>query len=149
VSPNEAVADRSEPWPTTVWPLMMHRKLAAVPAAVSAARKYARAVAREFGLSVLADDIELVVSELVTNAVRATKPPHDRGLKTPVVQLWLASDLRCMLICVWDESPEMPVLLGAGPDDESGRGLMLVGSLCSEWGAYPKSDGKMVWVVMT
>jgi anti-sigma regulatory factor (Ser/Thr protein kinase) len=135
--------------PTTAWPLMSHLELAALPTAVGSARKHAWAVALEFGLSALANNIELIVSELVTNAVRASEYLCGDGLATPVVWLWLASDLQCMLIRVWDGNSEMPIRRDAGPYDESGRGLMLVNCLGSEWGAYRKANGKVVWVIIT
>jgi anti-sigma regulatory factor (Ser/Thr protein kinase) len=127
---------------------MSYLELEASPAAVASARKHAKAVALEFGLSLLADIIELIVSELTTNAVRASEYLCHDSLTTPVVRLWLASDSQCMLIRVWDASDLMPVRQDAGPDDESGRGLMLVNSLCSKWGAYRKRIGKVVWVMV-
>jgi anti-sigma regulatory factor (Ser/Thr protein kinase) len=60
-------------WPTTAWFLISKLELAALPAAAGSARKHARAVALEFGLSALADTIELIVSEIVTNALLATR----------------------------------------------------------------------------
>jgi anti-sigma regulatory factor (Ser/Thr protein kinase) len=148
VAPDETVADRQVRRPATAWPLMSHLELAALPTAAGSARKHARAVTLEFGLSALAGNIELIVSELVTNGVRASEYLRDGGLATPVVRLWLASDLQCVLIRVWDASTEMPVRRDAGPDDESGRGLMLVSCLGSEWGAYRKANGKVVWVIV-
>jgi anti-sigma regulatory factor (Ser/Thr protein kinase) len=126
---------------------MSHLDLAALPTAVACARMHARAIALEWGLTALADNIELIVSELFTNAVRATEC-RGRGLTTAVVRLSLASDLQCVLIRVWDGSSQMPVRRDAGPDDESGRGLMLVSHLGSEWGAYRKANGKVVWVIV-
>jgi anti-sigma regulatory factor (Ser/Thr protein kinase) len=130
------------------WPLMSYLELAALPTCVGCARKHARAVTLEFGLPELADTIELVVSELLTNSVRASNSSPDAGLTTPVVRLWLASDLQCVLIRVWDSSSQMPVQKYPGPDDDSGRGLMLVTALASEWGAYPSANGKEVWVII-
>jgi anti-sigma regulatory factor (Ser/Thr protein kinase) len=102
----------------------------------------------EWGLPSLTEDTALVVSELVTNAVRASAYLYSDSLTTPVVRLWLASDLRCVLVRVWDGNSQMPVRRDAGPDDDGGRGLMLVEYLSSEWGAYLKADGKVVWVVL-
>jgi anti-sigma regulatory factor (Ser/Thr protein kinase) len=132
----------------TVWPLISHMELPPVPMAVRTARKHAQACALEFGLSALADTIELVVSEIVTNAVRATSSLPDSSLTAPVVRLFLASDLHCMLIQVWDASSQMPTRQNARPNDESGRGLMLVDCLSIEWGAYPEDNGKVVWVIV-
>jgi anti-sigma regulatory factor (Ser/Thr protein kinase) len=133
--------------PATSWPLMSHLELAALPTAVPCFRLHSKAVALEWGLPSLAEDVELIVSELVTNAIRAAGLSYDGGL-TAVVRLWLVSDLHCVLIRVWDPDTQMPARRDAGPDEESGRGLMLVEHLCSEWGAYRKAGGKVVWVVI-
>lgn len=130
------------------WPLTSHLELAALPTAVPCARKHAKAVALEWRLSGLADDVELIVSELVTNATRAAGLSRDDVLATPVVRLSIASDLHCILIRVWDGNSQMPARRDAGPDEERGRGLMLVEHLCSKWGAYPAAGGKVVWVLI-
>jgi hypothetical protein len=64
------------------------------------------------------------------------------------VRIWLASDQASIAIHVWDGDDEMPVRKDVGPDDESGRGLMLVESLGQDWGAYREQNGKVVWVVI-
>jgi anti-sigma regulatory factor (Ser/Thr protein kinase) len=137
-----------ETWSAAEWPVVSRLELAALPTAAASARKHARAVALESGLPALADATELVVSEIVTNAVRATSSLKAGNLTIPVVRLWLASDLRALLISVWDGSSQMPVPQDASPDDELGRGLMLVDSLASEWGAYLVAEGKVVWVIV-
>jgi hypothetical protein len=43
---------------------------------------------------------------------------------------------------------QMPARQDASPDDESGRGLVLVDCLASDWGAYHKDNGKVVWVIV-
>jgi anti-sigma regulatory factor (Ser/Thr protein kinase) len=130
------------------WQLMTHLELAALPTAVPCARMHAKAVALEWGLPALAEEIELIVSELVTNSVRAAERSREANLTVAVIRLWLLSDLRCILIRVWDGSGDMPVRKDAGLDEESGRGLMLVEHLSSEWGAYRVVDGKVVWALV-
>jgi anti-sigma regulatory factor (Ser/Thr protein kinase) len=144
----KAMASGSTRWLPATWPLMSHLELAALPTAVSCARRHAKAVVQEWGLAAIAENTELVVSELVTNAVRASDYLHSGGLTTPVVRLWLASDLRSVLVRVWDSNSQMPARRDAGPDDDGGRGLMLVEYLANEWGAYRKADGKVVWVLL-
>jgi len=79
-------------------------------------------VLRRWGLDGLADSAELVVSELVTNAVRAAC-----GTPEPwPVRLWLTAEPARVAIGVWDCSPVPPRLAHAGDADESGRGLFLV-----------------------
>lgn len=146
--------NRSAVWemaraPTPTWPFISTLELRAVPTSLPPARKHARLVTEKWGLPKLADDVELVVSELVTNAVEATlKTWHNGGASPVPVRLWLASDLEAILIQVWDSSPDMPIRRKAAMDDERGRGLLLVGNLCRAWGTYRKGIGKAVWVVL-
>ena len=127
--------------------LQTHLPLAALPSAVACARGHARAVALEWGLPPSqADTAELIVSELITNAMRASAQRTPAG--PPVVQLWLARDHDSVIIRVWDASPQMPVRRDAGPDDEAGRGLLLVDALSTGRGAYQQDDGKVVWVTI-
>jgi anti-sigma regulatory factor (Ser/Thr protein kinase) len=130
------------------WPLQTRLPLAALPTAPSVARGHVRTVAREWGLADLADTAELLVSELVTNAVQASAKL--RTIRTPVVHLWVTSDRMSMILHVWDASGEMPVRRDAYEhDDEDGRGLVLVETLSKDWGAYHKADGKVVWCLVT
>ncbi len=130
------------------WPLHTRLNLAALPSAPACARGHVRSVACEWGLPDLADTAELLASELITNAVRASERLRVRAdlAIVPVIRLWLVSDKSSLVIHVWDGNDEMPVRRNAGIDEESGRGLMLVESLSSDWGAYRKTTGKTVWV---
>jgi anti-sigma regulatory factor (Ser/Thr protein kinase) len=142
---DEPLTDRPIRRLPSSWPLTTHLELASLPTAVPCARMHAKAVALEWGLPALAEKIELIVSELVTNSVQAAERSHRGDLATAIVRLWLSSDLDCVLIRVWDGNRQMPVRHEARPDEESGRGLTLVEHLSSEWGAYRKADGKVVW----
>jgi anti-sigma regulatory factor (Ser/Thr protein kinase) len=105
-------------------------------------------IAREWGLADLADTAELLVSELVTNAVQASAKLQTAG--SPVIYLWVTSDRVSMVIHVWDASGEMPVRRDADEHDEDGgRGLLLVETLGKDWGAYRKAHGKVVWCLIT
>jgi anti-sigma regulatory factor (Ser/Thr protein kinase) len=100
----DVVAD--PPGMSASWPLTTTLPLGALPGATPCARLHARAVLTEWGLGDLADAAELIVSELVTNAVRAStgkdgKPRYD-GASMPVVVLRMASDRIRLLIEVWD-----------------------------------------------
>jgi hypothetical protein len=134
--PGRAVSQR-EP---ADWSFMSHLELGALDSAVPCARLHARQVVGEWGRPDLADTAELLVSELMTNAIRASV-----GLMLPAVALWLLSDGRCVVIQVWDGSGEMPVRRDADADADSGRGLLLVDSLSRDWGSYPRAGGKVVW----
>ncbi|WP_327433265.1 ATP-binding SpoIIE family protein phosphatase [Streptomyces sp. NBC_01236] len=104
----------------------------------------ARAVVREqlhvWGLAGLADSAELMVSELVTNAVRHA---HSRQIELRLVR---GDTLLCE---VDDDDNTLPTLLSAGPGDEFGRGLRVVSTLAREWGTSRTSAGKTVWFELT
>jgi anti-sigma regulatory factor (Ser/Thr protein kinase) len=125
------------------WPLRTHLELGALPTAVPCARLHVRHVVREWGLAGIAEQAELLASELVTNAVRASE--RLRTPEQPVVGIWLVSDQISVVIHVWDASSGIPVRQQAGPGDEGGRGLLLVEALATEWGCYRKPPGKTVW----
>jgi len=91
-----------------------------------------------WGLGDLAEDAALVVSELVANAVR-----HARKGTLRVVVERPGADL--VRIGVVDFSREHPVPRAHGPEDESGRGLVLVAHLAEDWGTDPLPWGKRVW----
>jgi anti-sigma regulatory factor (Ser/Thr protein kinase) len=128
------------------WPLHSHLELAALPGAVPDARHHTRRVLARWGLGVLGEPAELVVSELVTNAIRACQAAGAHRQ----VQLRLASDRARVLIEVQDCSPQVPVPAGATADDESRRGLCLVDALSAAWDWYPDpaSGGKVVWALV-
>ncbi|MFJ4484447.1 SpoIIE family protein phosphatase [Streptomyces longwoodensis] len=103
------------------------------------ARRLARRALSRWGLEDLTDSVELLVSEVVTNAVRyATRPVTLRLLRTDV--------LRCE---VGDDVPQLPRLRQARATDEGGRGLYLVNRLTRRWGATRLSAGKVVWFELT
>ncbi|MFE3910842.1 SpoIIE family protein phosphatase [Streptomyces sp. NPDC059130] len=104
-------------------------------AAPGRARRLARRALSRWGLEELSDAVELLVSEVVTNAVRyAERPVTLRLLRTDV--------LRCE---VGDDSPQLPRQRRARDTDEGGRGLFLVNRLARRWGATRLSSGKVVW----
>jgi anti-sigma regulatory factor (Ser/Thr protein kinase) len=134
------------------WPIRSHLPFAALPSAVSCARLHVRSMVLEWGLRDIADTAELLVSELMTNAVQASERLKTRAdlAIVPVVNLWLSSDGISLVIHVRDASDEMPVLKDFTAVDEGGRGLMLVDALGKEWGAYSEAEGgKVVWVMIT
>ena len=128
------------------WPLRSFLELGAYPGAVPCARLHTRAVLWEWGLGP-GESAELVVSEIVTNAVQAS-----RVLALPaVVRLWLFSDTKRVLVMVWDASPHPPVPSdpGAGEISDGGRGLMLVEAMSKQWSWYVTQlpGGKVVWAL--
>lgn len=142
-------AARRGAMPGSPWPRCSVLELGALPTAVPCARLHARQVLWEWRLGGLRDAAELVVSELVTNAVQATAA---RQLPTPV-RLRLSSDGSRALVEVWDADSSPPQPRAAEADGvpalvaESGRGLLLVAALSARWGWYPERQygGKVIW----
>jgi anti-sigma regulatory factor (Ser/Thr protein kinase) len=135
------------------WPLHSFLELGALDGAVPSARLHARHVLREWDLDALVDSAELVVSELVTNGVQAS-----RAMTHAAIKLWLASDRAQVVIRVWDASPQPPVRVDATEDAEHGRGLLLVEAVSKRWGWFPgqagrapagSHHGKVVWAVVS
>jgi len=99
------------------------------------ARRLVRTVLAHWGLSRYTETTELLVSELVTNAIRrASRPINLRLLRT--------STLLCE---VSDDDPQPPVLRKPEVTADSGRGLYLVSKLASSWGVGRLPTGKVVW----
>ncbi|MFJ5234521.1 ATP-binding protein [Kitasatospora sp. NPDC088391] len=134
-------------------PLVVSLDLAAVLTAVSCSRLFIRHTLGSWNLPQQIDTAELVVSELVTNAVKAT------GLMTPdpewsalenlsLLNVRILGRMDCICIQVWDTGVEPLDQPAAGPSDdaEGGRGLFIVKALARQVGHYyPKTGGKVVW----
>ena len=129
---------------TSEWPLRDYLELGALPDAVPRARFHARQLLREWGLDGLRDDIELLVSEVVTNAMQASRSTEG----TTPVRMWLLADGVQVLLLVWDASPHTPAPTSVSADDESGRGLLLVEAIGDSWGYFPhETGGKVIWAL--
>jgi PAS domain S-box-containing protein len=109
--------------------------LPAEPAVVAGARARAADQLAAWGLEQITFTTELIVSELLTNAIRHAQPPIQ-------VRLILDDALSCE---VSDGSSTAPHLRRAGRYDEGGRGLLLVASLAERWGSRPTRTGKTIW----
>ena len=136
---------------TGQWPLSSHLEMGALDGAVPSARLHARHLAWEWRLAALADNAELVVSELVTNAVQAS-----RAMGHAAIGLWLTSDQSRMAVTVWDASSDPPLRVDASQDAENGRGLLLVEAVSAQWGWYFAMGqeripvlGKFVWAIIS
>ena len=111
----------------------------AEPGAVRTARAAVRGQLRGWGLDSLGDIAALLVSELVTNALRHATGPIGVRLVRP------AGLPEVLLVEVSDPVSDPPRERAARPEDESGRGLQLVASSSRRWGSRPGSTGKTVW----
>ncbi|MFE0699506.1 SpoIIE family protein phosphatase [Streptomyces sp. NPDC058872] len=105
------------------------------PRSVGRARELARTQLAAWGLEPLVDTVELLVSELVTNALR-----YGEG----EIRLRLLLD-RTLVCEVWDAGLVQPRRRRARDTDEGGRGLQLVGLLSASWGSRRTPRGKTVW----
>lgn len=99
------------------------------------ARQFTRAKLREWKLSALTELAELLVSELVTNALTHTDRPR---------QLRLLYD-RALTVEVADSDTRTPVRRGPDEFEEGGRGIRLVDQLAHRWGSRATPHGKVVW----
>lgn len=106
------------------------------PRAARAARDFIADLVTTPDLVDVRDTCVLLVSEVVTNALR-----HTDG--QVMLELWrFAGRLR---VEVSDETSRGPLAGGGDPLDDSGRGLTLMDALSDRWGTAPQGDGKVVW----
>jgi hypothetical protein len=155
------------------WPFQSELTLTAMPGAAYWARRHAEEVMKEWKLDGLMESVQLVVTELVTNAVKATgeMTPEVKErygtqpmtvsymelVKLGQVRLRLSYDYVRVVVEVWDRSEAVPVMQAPTEDAESGRGLLIVATYCTRWGWYPlrgtapgrqggrRREGKVVW----
>lgn len=107
------------------------------PESASTARRLSLSVVRRWGLPALGDTVELLVSELVGNAVRHTGA-RTFGLRMQRRRGWIRVEVR-------DPSRALPCLLPVREMDTSGRGLFLVDELSDRWGVDLLPRGKTTW----
>jgi len=124
---------------------------------VPCARLHTKQVLWEWQLDDLAETVELIVSELVTNGLQASTGmarSRYQGRWQPgtlPVRLSLRSDRQSVLVQVWDASDQAPERKEPDLASVGGRGLLLVETLSAEWGMYKpdQSSGKVVWALVT
>ncbi len=136
------------PWPytatdrTVVWyvPRVEARTtLAPDPRSPGDARRFVASTLSSWSLDSVIDTAILLVSELVTNALL-----HARS----GIELALSLDARELRVEVFDASPVLPRRQEYGTVAGTGRGLVLVEELSSDWGAHEDGRGKSVWFTM-
>src|SRR5438105_2174934 len=126
------------------WPMVSRLELGPLPSAVPCARVHTKVILKEWNLASVTDVAELVVSELMTNALQASLSLTENQ---PIVLHLLATNER-LLIQVWDALPTAPTPRPHAIDAETGRGLEIVALLSHRWGSYPRGDGKTVWAAI-
>ncbi len=110
------------------------------PALVAPIRKQVLDQLADWALTEASFTAELVVSELVTNAIRYGAPP---------IRLRLIHDASTLICEVSDTSHTAPHLRRAKTWDEGGRGLLLVAQLTQRWGSRHTADGKTIWAELS
>jgi hypothetical protein len=122
------------------------------PQPAKAARRFTRATLSRWGLDPLADDAEVIVAELVANALchassaaDVRSPDRSRG-RIGLRLFRRAGEVMCAVL---DPSDTAPVLRAPNYETECGRGLQLVDALCDVWGWSPVvGRGKAVWAIL-
>jgi hypothetical protein len=153
------------PVPAAWWetPAVTSRPLSPVPEEARNARQFVRELLTRWGLGYLTDDAELIVAELVGNAVRhglpdvpQIRPPRAEraGASSSAggpfgIRLCLLRRVGEVMLAVTDPSDEAPAPQAPSYNGESGRGLQIVGALSYVWGWSPiEGHGKAVWAVL-
>jgi anti-sigma regulatory factor (Ser/Thr protein kinase) len=128
-----------------------HTRLAAVLTAVGLSREFVRQTLRLWQLADHVDTAELIVSELVTNAVKETgvtdpSPTWEMVKAHHIIGVQLRLVNTSLYVEVWDRGSGSPEIPEQSLDTEGGRGLYLVESLSKQWDiCRPAVGGKVVW----
>jgi anti-sigma regulatory factor (Ser/Thr protein kinase) len=145
VSPPQFLLVPSAWWETSA---VTSRPLNPVPEEARTARKFVRELLTCWGMGDLIEDAELIIAELVVNAVRhglRTAPP----VSASGLRLCLLRRVGEVMLAVTDPSNEEPQPRSPGWNGENGRGLQIVGALSYIWGWSPiEGNGKAVWAVL-
>jgi len=126
-------------------------RLVAVPTAVPCSRIFVQHTLTHWHFEEHTDTAALIMSELVTNAVRAGGIIDDRpksGWITSehVIGIQLRALESSLYVEVWDRTEAVPVRKNPGPEAVGGRGLLLVEALAERWDIFrPVVGGKIVW----
>lgn len=162
ISLRASLAERSgfrKGWVSVEWPLFTGLgPVGALPTAARLARAFTLTIVEGWGLDCLADDCELVISELVANVVQAATasdgmPWYDKDGRLPLLWVRMLSDGARLQVEVWDNLPAtlgVPEQRQPAKNDESGRGLGIVRAVSLDWGwdPIPGREAKRVWALL-
>ena len=127
-------------------PRIATRTLSADARSVRAARDFTAATLRRWGTAERGQDIAIVVSELLTNALRHALP-RSGDIPGRPIRLGLLQPGPCVLCAVADPSTAAPAPRAPGSWAETGRGLHIIYALSDQWGYAPSEGGKVVWAI--
>jgi anti-sigma regulatory factor (Ser/Thr protein kinase) len=139
------------PVPSAWWetPAVTTRALTARPEEARTARHFVRELLSCWGLEAMADDAEMIVDELVVNAVLHGTRNGIRAGASSVLRLCMLRRVGEVMIAVVDPGNEAPMPRQPDWSGENGRGLQIVGALSHVWGWSPiAGHGKAVWAVL-
>ncbi|HEY2576541.1 MAG TPA: ATP-binding protein [Streptosporangiaceae bacterium] len=123
------------------------------PDAASRARSFTRHTLASWNLDALSADAEIIVSELLANAVRHGWTDHAQSGscdEAARLWLWLLRDADSFMCVVTDPSDLAPACRQPEQGGEDGRGLHVVHALSDHWGWSPfGSQGKAVWAILS
>jgi anti-sigma regulatory factor (Ser/Thr protein kinase) len=128
----------ARPFSLDPWAVSSTYELPSRPSSARLARRLARG-AMNGCPEPLVETAELLITELISNAVRHAGSP-------PILRIDV--DSGTIRVAVSDSSSETPDVRHTDLEDEGGRGLFLVDSLATSWGCTPTTDGKSVWFTL-
>ncbi len=126
-------------------PRIATRTLGADAGSVRTARDFTTATLHRWGSAERSQDIVIVVSELLTNALRHAVPRSGDIRPRRPIRLGLLQPGTCVLCAVADPSKLAPAPRVPGSLAETGRGLHIICALSDQWGYAPSDTGKVVW----
>jgi anti-sigma regulatory factor (Ser/Thr protein kinase) len=129
-------------------PRIATRALGADPGSVRTARDFTVATLDRWGIAERSPDIAIVVSELMTNALRHALPGSGHARPQRPIKIGLLQPGHCVLCAIADPGKTTPAPRAPGTLDETGRGLHLIRALSDQWGyTTPSQAGKVVWAL--
>lgn len=132
----------------TCFPRVATRRMGSDARSVQEARDFATATVLRWGAAERHEDIAVVASELVTNALRHGRPDSgEPGSRWPI-RVGLVQPGPCVVCAVADPSTKPPALTELDNLAETGRGLRVIDALSDQWGyTVPRGMGKIVWAL--